>query len=78
MSFRFRRSIKLLPGIRKTSGLPGAGLSYTHMEETRAVGFGAPAANVLLDCSAPPRRDWRGLLWIGLIVFAIAAAAARQ
>jgi hypothetical protein len=41
------------------------------------VGFEAPALKAPLGSSAPPRRDWRGLFWIALIVFAIAAAAAQ-
>jgi hypothetical protein len=56
-------------------GSPGSGLSYTHTDEARVVGFVAPASNPSLDSSASPRRDWRGLLWIALIVVAIAAAA---
>jgi hypothetical protein len=47
------------------------------MDESRVVGFNAPASNPSLDSSAPPRRDWRGLLWIAIIVLAIAAAAAQ-
>jgi Protein of unknown function (DUF4236) len=60
---------------RKKPGSPGSGLSNTRMEESRIVGFEAPALKPPLDSSAPPRRDWRGLLWIALIIFAIAAAA---
>jgi hypothetical protein len=60
---------------RTKLGSPGSGLSYTHREASRVVGFEAPATNPSLDSSAPPRRDWRGLLWIALIIFAIAAAA---
>jgi hypothetical protein len=52
------------------------GPSYAHMEESRVVGFAAPASNHSLEFNASPRRDWRGLLWIALIIFAIAAAAA--
>jgi hypothetical protein len=57
---------------RMTATLPGSALSY----ESRVVGFTAPASNLSLDSNASPRRDWRGLLWTALIVFAIAAAAA--
>ena len=53
----------------------GSSLSHAHMEESRIVGFVAPAANSSLDSRAPPRRDWRGLLWIFLIMLAIGAAA---
>jgi hypothetical protein len=70
-----RRSIKLLAGTR--TGLPGSGLSYMHLEESRVVGFVAPASNPSLDSDALPDRDWRGLLWIALIVSEIAAAVAQ-
>jgi hypothetical protein len=49
--------------------------SYTHTDESRIVGFVAPATNPSLDSNSSPRRDWRGLLWIALIIFAIAVAA---
>jgi Protein of unknown function (DUF4236) len=61
---------------RTTVGLPGSRLSYTHMETSRVVGFVAPASNPVIS-SAPPGRDWRELLWIALIIFAVAAAAAQ-
>lgn len=61
---------------RTKAGSPGTGVSYTHTEESRIVGFVAPATTPPLDSSAPPSGDWRGLLWIGLLLFAIAAAAA--
>jgi hypothetical protein len=60
-----------------TANLPGSGLSKMTMEESRIVGFDAPASKPPFDSSALPRRDWRGLLWIALIVCAIAAAAAQ-
>src|ERR1700674_1604207 len=62
---------------RTNLGSPGGGLSYTHMDESRVVGFVAPASNPSLDSGASPGTDWRGLIWICLIVFAIAAAAAQ-
>lgn len=105
VDFHFRRSIKLLSGMRlnfrrrgistsvgvhgaslvtlgktgtrTTVALPGSGLSYAHMEESRVVGFVAPASNPSLTSNVLPGRDWRGLLWIGLVVLAIAAAAAQ-
>jgi hypothetical protein len=66
---------------RKTStrtklGSSGGGPTHAHVEESRIVGFAAPASNPSLDSNASPRRDWRGLLWTALIAFAIAAAAA--
>jgi len=60
---------------RTNPGSPGSGPSYAHIEESRVVGFAAPTSNPSLDFTAP-RKDWRGLLWIALIIFAIAAAAA--
>ena len=103
MSFRLRRSIKQLPGVRSSigkrgvstsvdvrgahvfgktgsrtqEGLPGSGLSYTHMEKSRIIGFVAPVSNPGLASRTLLSRDWRGLLWIGLTVIAIAAAAAQ-
>jgi Protein of unknown function (DUF4236) len=61
---------------RTKPGSPGSGLSYTHTDESRIVGFVAPASDPSLESNASPRRDWRGLFWIALIIFAIAAAAA--
>jgi hypothetical protein len=94
MGFRFRRSIRLLPGIRlnigkrgvstsvgvrgahvtvghgqvrETVGLPGTGLSYTHVEKAQQDAPGpAPAGEI------PKGRVWRGWLWIGLISAVIA------
>ena len=60
---------------RTKPGSSGSALSYMHTDESRVVGFAAPAANPSLDANASPRRDWRGLLWTALIVIAIAAAA---
>jgi uncharacterized protein DUF4236 len=106
MGFRFRRSIKILPGIRlnfgkrgvstsigvrgahvtvgygkvrDTIGLPGTGLSYTHVDEkhkTAADGSGkaqiAPVAEPL-----PRGRAWRGWLWVAVILL-IAATIIRS
>ena len=60
---------------RTKLGSPGSSLSNTHTQESRIVGFVAPAASPSLESNASPRRDWRGLLWIALIIFAIGAAA---
>lgn len=54
---------------------PGSNPSYMHTDESRIVGFAAPAASPSPNSSAP-RRDWRALLWTALIVIAIAAALA--
>ena len=56
---------------------PASTLSYTHSEESRSIGFREPAADPPPNSSARS-RDWRELLWIGLIMFAIAVAAAMQ
>ena len=102
MTFRFRSSIKILPGIRlnfgkrgistsigvrgahitfgKTGthtavGLPGSGMSFTHLHKQRREHL--VVLDPSLNSSAPPGKAWRGWLWIALIVFAIAAAAAQ-
>jgi Protein of unknown function (DUF4236) len=62
---------------RTKLGSPGSDLSYAHKEESRIVGFAAPASNTSVDSSAPPRRDWRGLVLIGLLMIVITAAATR-
>jgi hypothetical protein len=62
-------------GTRSKLGSSGSDPNYMHTDESRIVGFAAPAANPLPNSSAP-RRDWRGLLWTALIVIAIAAAVA--
>jgi Protein of unknown function (DUF4236) len=62
---------------RTKLGSPDSGLSYTHREESRSIGLREPAPDTTLNSGGSPRRDWRGLLWIALILFAIAAAAAQ-
>jgi len=56
---------------------PSSGLSYAHQEKSRSIGFREPAPDRSLVSSGRPKKDWRGWLWIGLIVSAIAAAAAQ-
>ena len=56
---------------------PGSALSYTHSEDSRSIGLREPVPAPPPNSSAPP-GDWRELLWIGLIMFAIAVAAAMQ
>jgi hypothetical protein len=98
MGWRFRRSIKIFPGIRlnfsrsgvstsvgirgahitvghgkvrETVGLPGSGISYTHVERTHhqtaeehpGEDQSQPVADAL-----PSGRAWRGWLWIALLV----------
>jgi hypothetical protein len=90
MGFRFRRSIKILPGIRlnvgkrgvstsigvrgahitvgngqvrETVGLPGTGLSYTHVESSK------PHADVTAQPQAPEVPSvGRGWAWIAAIL----------
>lgn len=80
----FRRSIKL-PGIRPekagprtNAAPPGSGLSYALKEESRIVGFKAQASNLPLTSSSASEKDWSELLWLGLIMLAIAATAVVQ
>jgi hypothetical protein len=91
LSFRVRRNFKSRDwtsiGLRAARtfrrastrpklGSSGSGPSHMHTDESRVVGFAAPASNPSVDSNASPRRDWRGLIWTALIVIAIAAAAA--
>jgi hypothetical protein len=62
-------------GARTTVGLPGTGLSFTHLDKQRRERLVALAP--ALNSSASPGRAWRGWLWIVLIVIAIAAAVAQ-
>ena len=130
MGFRFRRSIKLLPGIRldlgkrgfircfaphlsraleaapsgvrrrqassstsiglrgahvtfgktgtrTTVGLPGSGISYTHLDKPHHERSVASAPDPAPESSAPPGKAWRGWLWIALIILAVAAVLAQ-
>jgi hypothetical protein len=94
MGWRFRRSIRVFPGIslnlsrsgvstsvgvrgahitvghgkvRETVGIPGTGLSYTHVDKTHTEGHSEaqpqPVANVL-----PKGKAWRGWLWIVILL----------
>jgi hypothetical protein len=56
---------------------PGSGLSHAHGERTRSIGLREPAPDPSLESSTLPDRDWRELLWLALIVLAIAAAASQ-
>jgi hypothetical protein len=88
LSFRVRRNFATrdwttigLRGMRVTLGKArtrAKGLSYTQREESRIVGFQAPAAHPPVNSGAPSEKDWSELLWLGLIVLAIAAAATVQ
>jgi hypothetical protein len=62
-------------GTRTTVGLPGSGSSFTHLDKQRRERL--VVLHPSLNSGALPARDWRGLLWIALIVFAIAATAAQ-
>jgi hypothetical protein len=97
MGFRFRRSLRILPGIRlnfgkrgvstsigvkgahitvghgkvrETVGLPGTGLSYTHVEGMHQAHQDAPgeAQPAVVPDVLRKGRAWRGWLWILLLV----------
>jgi hypothetical protein len=54
---------------------PVGDLSYTHKEESRIVGFAAPAPDLSVNFSEPSDKHWSELLWLALIILAVAAAA---
>jgi hypothetical protein len=62
---------------RTKLGSPDSELSYAHREDSRSIGLREPARHTTPNSGGSPRSDWRGLLWIALILFAIAAAAAQ-
>jgi hypothetical protein len=62
---------------RPNLGSPGSDLTYAHREDSRSIGLREPAPDTARNSGGSPRRDSRGLLWIALIVLAIAAAAAQ-
>jgi hypothetical protein len=97
MGFRFRRSIRLLPGIRvnlsksgasasvgvrgahvtvghgkvrETVGLPGSGLSHTHLERTHQAHQDAQGETQAqpLPSGLPKGNAVRGWLWIALML----------
>jgi hypothetical protein len=95
MGFRFRRSIKILPGIRlnvgkrgvstsigvrgahitvghgqvrETVGLPGTGISYTHVESSKAQE--QPAASAEAPASTEPSAA-RGWAWIAVLLLLV-------
>ena len=63
--------------IRTDQRSPGLGLSYTHKEESRIVGFAAPAPDPSIEFRAPSDKHWSELVWLALIILAVAAAAAQ-
>jgi hypothetical protein len=65
-------------GTRTTATLAGGNRSYTQAEESRIVGFHASASNPPVNSGPPSEKDWSELLWLGLIVLAIAAVATVQ
>src|SRR5712664_341198 len=98
MGFRFRRSVKLFPGLRlnfgkrgisasigvrgahvtyrptgtrTTVGLPGSGVSYTHLETRHRE---VPSPTTAEPPSEPQGSVQRGILWMELIVIAIVIA----
>jgi hypothetical protein len=62
---------------RETIGLPGSGLSYTHVEGARkSHGDGAQQAQLPPVAEPLPRgRAWRGWLWIALFVSLVSITA---
>jgi hypothetical protein len=105
MGFRFRRSIKLFPGLRlnfgkrgisasigvrgahvscgptgtrTTVGLPGSGLSYTHLEKRHREVPSPTTAEPPADPAAQQGSAQRGVLWMGVIVTAIVVAIGRM
>jgi len=107
MGFRFRRSIRILPGIRlnlsksgvstsigvrgahvtlghgkvrETVGLPGTGLSYTHVDGTHQAHQDAPGATqapAVTDAS-PKGNAVRGFLWIALLAVIVLCVVLRN
>lgn len=102
MGFRFRRSIRILPGIRlnigkrgvstsigvrgahitvghgqvrETVGIPGSGLSYTHVDKTHGE-VRREAQPAVVTEPLPQGRAWRGWLWI-LLFATIAGCVVR-
>jgi Protein of unknown function (DUF4236) len=105
MGFRFRRSIKILPGIRlnfgkrgvstsigvrgahvtfgktgtrTTVGLFGSGISYTHLDKPRHERAAPAAPDPAPESGVRPGNARRGLVWIVLIIFVIAAVLTHQ
>jgi hypothetical protein len=70
----FRRPIKVRPTTGTAATPPGSGPSHSH--ESRIVGF--DASNPPPTADAPSDKDWSELLWLGLIMLAVAAAATVQ
>jgi hypothetical protein len=58
-------------GTRTTVGLPGSGLSYTHLEKAH---HDSPNAALPAEPAIPHGKAWRGWLWIALLVFLIVVA----
>jgi hypothetical protein len=92
LSFRVRRNFATRDwtsiGLRRvrahpskvatTAAIAGSNPSYTQGEESRIVGSDARALGSPLTGPAPSEKDWSELLWLGLIMLAIAAAATVQ
>lgn len=79
---RIRRSLRIIFGVRgarvafgrtgtrTTVCLPGAGLSYFHVEKSRDNAFSATPASAseVRAVEAPKDNTWRGCMWIALTV----------
>ena len=72
-----RAHVNRKAGTRTTLGSPGSGLSYAHSEQSRSIGLREPARDSSLNSRVRPGRDWRGMIWIALVVLAIAAVASQ-
>jgi hypothetical protein len=64
-------------GTRTTVGLPGSGLSYTHLDKPHHERSVASAPDPSPESSAQPGKAWRGWLWIALTILAVAAVLAQ-
>jgi hypothetical protein len=53
--------------VRETVGLPGTGLSYTHVDKAHGEAPGAAHVAPVTE-ALPKRRAWAGGLWILLLL----------
>jgi hypothetical protein len=64
-------------GTRTTVGLPGSGLSYTHLDKPHHEHSVVSAPDPAPESNTPPGKAWRGWLWIALTILAVVAVLAR-
>jgi hypothetical protein len=60
--------------VRETVGIPGSGLSFTHVDKTHADGPGAAHQQAVTE-TLPNGRAWKGWLWIAVLLALIAMFA---